>query len=191
VPAIGQKVFCVGWQKTGTKSLGLALSFLGYKVATWSPDLFYRWHEGKLEQLIERARGAQAFDDFPWLLAYREFDHAFPDAKFILTTRDSDARWLASLQKHIARNPRWVGHYLIYGSYDPIADSDRHLAVYRKHNKAVRAYFAGRSEKFLELCFERQDGWAPLCQFLGMAGVPTMPFPHVNSGERPLIARGL
>jgi hypothetical protein len=184
------KVFCVGWQKTGTKSINLALRFLGYRGASWNPELFYRWHEGKAEKLIAASYLADAFDDLPWTLAFRELDAAHPDAKFVLTTRPADA-WLPSLQSHIARSPRWVGHYLIYGSYDPVADADRHLAVYLAHNEAVRDYFRNRPGKLLELSIGQGDEWARLCGFLGRREVPQIPFPHVNSKAQPLVPLGL
>ncbi|CAK9017286.1 unnamed protein product [Durusdinium trenchii] len=46
---------------------------------------------------------------------------------------------------------------------------------YEKHNAYVRAKVP--KEKLLE--FSVQDGWEPLCQFLGVP-VPSMAFPHVN-----------
>ncbi len=184
-------MFCVGWQKTGTKSLGRALQWLGFSVASFRAELTYRWHEGRYEKLVGAASRDNAFEDFPWALAFRELDRAFPDAKFILTTRRTDAVWLDSYQRHVERIPRWVGHYLIYGSYDPVADAERHVSIYRQHNEDVRRHFSGRPGKLLEMRFEQQDGWAPLCSFLGRRDVPAVPFPHLNTRERPLVPRAV
>lgn len=180
------KILCVGWQKTGTKSIGAALRAYGHKTQTWNPDLLYRWHEGKIQRLVNAFAKADAFDDFPWMLVYREFDEAYPDAKFILTVRESDEVWLKSLQDHIARSPRSLTHYLVYGSYDPIGDAERHVARYREHNEAVRRYFAKRPGKLLEMCLERGDGWKELCAFLGKSDVPPIPFPRLNTRAHPL-----
>ena len=184
------KIFCIGWQKTGTKSLGSALRSLGYTTGSWNPELLYRWHEGKLHRLVSATKEADAFQDFPWPLAFRELDRAFPDAKFLLTVRQSETGWPQSLQDHVARSPRSLGHYLVYGSYDPFADADRHVERYREHNRAVRDHFAGRTGKLLELCFDRGDGWAALCRFLGKPDVPGIPFPRLNTRERPHVLRG-
>ncbi len=178
------RVFGIGWQKTGTKSLRCALTRLGYKVHPWKLGLVARWHEGNIAPILRSAADGEAFDDFPWPLVFRELDRAFPDARFILTTRRDDATWLASAQKHMARR-RWVGHYLIYGSYDAYADPEVFLRRYREHNAAVRAYFADRPGKLLDICFERGEQWTPLCAFLGVAGVPSEPFPHQNTAAAP------
>ena len=178
------KVFGIGWHKTGTKSLNRALMRLGYRPSPWNIDLVMRWHEGHIAQILHQAAQADAFDDFPWPLVFRELDRAFPDARFILTTRRDDATWLASAQKHMARR-RWVGHYLIYGSYDAFADPEPFVRRYREHNAAVREYFADRPGKLLDICFERGEHWKPLCAFLGAAGEPNEPFPHQNTAAAP------
>lgn len=46
-------------------------------------------------------------------------------------------------------------------------------AFFRKHNDAVRALGEGR--RFLE--WQAQEGWAPVCEFLGCAA-PDTPFPR-------------
>ena len=58
------KVFCLGFQKTGTSSLGLALEKLGYKVAGYYQFRDFA-HKGNLswKDLRERALAtAQDFD---------------------------------------------------------------------------------------------------------------------------------
>lgn len=50
------------------------------------------------------------------------------------------------------------------------------MAAYLRHNEAVRARVpAGR---LLE--WQPGDGWAPICQALGVSE-PADPFPHVNT----------
>ena len=106
-------------------------------------------------------------------------DELFPDARFILTHRD-EKRWLMSLQNHMTRVGRLVIHYLIYGSYDAVGDADLHLRRYRRHNELVRRHFELRPEKLLQIDLEAGQGWPELCAFLGVAKVPTEPFPHAN-----------
>jgi hypothetical protein len=47
----------------------------------------------------------------------------------------------------------------------------------------VRAYFAGRPDDLLEVCWEAGDGWKELASFLGQP-VPALPFPHLNKARR-------
>jgi Sulfotransferase domain len=175
------KIFCIGWPKTGTSTMNEALTRLGYKVSSWSDNLVCRWHEGNFDVILSAAKRKDAFEDLPWPLVYREMDRAFPNARFILTTRASEAVWLESARRHFARyRRRSIARFLIYGTYEPSA---RVLAAkYREHNIGVRNYFAGRPGKLLELCFEHGDGWAPLCRFLGIDQIPEEPFPHANKG---------
>jgi len=184
----GRKVFCIGLNKTGTSSFGAAMRLLDYKVLGWtgfSATLTLRWHEGHFGGEAKRAIAAHdAFEDLPWGLWYREIDELVPDALFVLTERATPAIWLDSIQRHIARGSAWVGHYLVYGSYDPVGDSDKYLARYIAHAAEVEAYFANRPGKLLTVSWDRGDGWTELCRFLGHPSVPEQPFPHINQAPQ-------
>lgn len=52
--------------------------------------------------------------------------------------------------------------------------------VYREHCAMVRGLMVGKEERYLE--WTVQDGWDPLCKFLGK-DVPSEPFPRVNDGN--------
>lgn len=177
------KIFCIGMNKTGTTSIGHALGMLGYARSGWtgqSAQFTLRWHEGQVSpKMIEVMARHDVFEDIPWPLYFRELDKMCPNAKFVLTLRRDEAAWLSSIQRHIARRGDWVGHFLIYGSYDPVADAEKYLETYRAHNAAVRAHFADRPDKLLEVSFDTGDGWDKICGFLGLP-VPDKPFPHAN-----------
>ncbi len=179
------KVFVIGMQKTGTTSMGEALARLGYRngggfrinhprgVQIDEPIT----REKVWEIARQRAALADAFEDNPWPMFYREVDAAFPGSKFILTERAS-AEWLKSVVRHFADNP---GPYanLIYGVDQPRGNETRYLEVYQKHNADVRAYFAKRPRDLLVLDLEGGHGWPELCGFLGRS-IPSTPFPHMN-----------
>jgi len=120
--ALAQKIFGIGFQKTGTSSLNRALALLGYnavggirinhpKGIAIPPPLT---KEKVLPIALARADEADAFSDNPWPLLYRELDAAFASAKFILTYRDPD-RWLASMVRHFGDTPSDVMQW-IYGA---------------------------------------------------------------------------
>jgi len=183
-PALKRKVFGIGLNKTGTKSLGAALSALGYRVCSWDwrgAEFTMQWHEKRFTRDMGRVLEAyDAFEDLPWPLLFEQLDQREPDALFVLTVRESPERWLSSIQRHIAREPTWVGHYLIYGSYDPGTDAELYLSMYRRHVERVTAHFADRPGKLLVLCMDRGEGWAELAHFVGARRVPTRPFPHLG-----------
>lgn len=51
--------------------------------------------------------------------------------------------------------------------------------VYKRHYEEVREVLKDQPERLLE--FRLDDGWGPLCRFLGKP-VPDVPFPKVNEG---------
>lgn len=184
------KIFGIGFQKTGTSSLNQALRLLGYNavggfrinhpkgVTIPSPVT----HEKVLAVALERAARADAFNDNPWPILFRELDAACPDAKFILTLRAPD-RWIASVVRHFGDNPGEMARW-IYGVDQPKGNEARYLEVYAAHNAAVRAHFATRPGKLLEIDFSQGADWAELCAFLGRP-IPALPFPHDNpAGKR-------
>ncbi|GAB1193739.1 hypothetical protein APSETT444_002967 [Aspergillus pseudonomiae] len=59
-------------------------------------------------------------------------------------------------------------------------DTSRLPIGFTAHYDQVHAAARARGRKVLE--FKAQDGWGPLCQFLGREA-PNEPFPHVNEGD--------
>lgn len=177
------KVFCVGFQKTGTTSLRDGLGKMGYKVASvYAGDFpIERLRACYVEMGVELARQYDAVQDMPWPLIYRELDVAFPGSKFILTERNPD-RWFKSILGHFGEgiSPR---QQLTYGDdYGTPAGNEAHYrAVYLAHNAAVKAYFANRPGDLLVMDLEKGHGWNELAPFLGLRNTPTGPFVHSNS----------
>jgi hypothetical protein len=147
--------------------------------------------------------GYRATVDWPGAFFWRELTAAHPEAKVILTVRDPE-RWYDSARTTIyaatqgrsatpaarllygllARaNPR-AGHGFrtvqetvwdgtMEGKFE---DRDAAIRIFQEHNSEVIA--AIPPEQLL--IFDVNEGWQPLCAFLGVP-VPTgEPFPHVN-----------
>jgi len=149
-------------------------------------EAFALWRLGEVQAVLEMMEHADSFEDWPWPFLYREASERFPDARFVLTTRRDEATWLESLALHVERHGRTSFNYrrYIYGVDDPRAEPQRFLEVYRAHNAAVRAYFAERPGRLLEIRWEDGLGWEPLCRFLGQP-VPDVPLPHLNRRRTP------
>lgn len=179
------KVFGVGWAKTGTTSLGRSLELLGLTHQGQDLSLMADVMRGDLERVFEAASRSQAFEDWPWIMLFRELDARFPGSRFVLTTRDPQ-RWIASYRGMLqAQGPAPAElaaiRAFLFG-VDPERATDAELiARVRRHEDEVRAHFGDRPGDLLVVDWERGDGWAELCGFLGMpAPAPPIPFPHLN-----------
>ena len=179
------KVFCIGFQKTGTSSMRDALQQLGYRVVgvfgrdTPLDDL----RAGFVETGLAIARDYDAVEDMPWPLMFRELDAAFPGSRFILTLRETD-KWYKSIAGHFGDNPYHI-QQLTYGddAPAPVGHEARYREVYDAHNKDVIEYFRDRPGDLLVMELERGDGWQKLGQFLGEA-VPEGSFVQTNSSRQ-------
>ncbi|KAL0933490.1 uncharacterized protein CTRU02_212453 [Colletotrichum truncatum] len=144
--------------------------------------------------------------DIPaWLL--RDLVAAYPEAKFILTERSSEA-WRASIKKtfqpfgEFLASPaiRLVGFvdgytyymsrlsesfcYVLYGGYmgpDKEKGLREAVKVYENHNKTAKEIIP--PEKLLVIRLEDGLGWEQICSFLGHE-VPDVPYPRVNEAEQ-------
>jgi len=174
-----RKVFGIGFHKTGTSSLGVALNALGYRVcgalAVDDPDIATK----AAGLAIATARDYDAAQDNPWPIVYRDLDAAFPGSRFVLTIRDTDV-WITSMTRHFADVDTEMRKW-IYGVGHPAGHEAAYKRRYERHNREVLAYFAKRPADLLVLDFAAGDGWEQLCGFLGHA-VPADPFPHANPG---------
>ena len=179
-----EKVFGLGLSKTGTTTLGACLERLGYDHFSWNQGFAKRVLRGDTEEALEVARRHDSFDDLPWPALFRELDEAFPNARFVLTVRKDESTWFESMLRHAEYKGATEVRERFYGSALPHGDRDGHVAVYRRHNEAVRRHFAGRPGKLVELCWERDPGWKPLCEFLGHP-TPDGPLPHRNARRNP------
>ena len=175
----GHKVFGIGLNKTGTKTLGEALTHLGYRHQTFDGRLMRAFARGDLAPILDTARAYDSFEDWPWPLVYPTLARRFPDARFVLTLRASPETWYASLCRHADRHGPSPWRKIAYGYADPATDQAHHLALYRRHAERVRRFFAAEPWRLMAVCWERGDGWPELCDFLGVE-TPALAFPERN-----------
>jgi hypothetical protein len=69
---------------------------------------------------------------------------------------------------------RIIFHY--FGGSIPLCGE----STFEEHNDMVENLCLGNDRDFLK--FELENGWEPLCEFLGK-DVPSMEFPHVNDSD--------
>jgi len=208
------KVIGVGFGRTGTHSLKLALEILGFhkcyhmeELVMHHPEKVHYWEdarEGKKVNWTELFEGYQAAVDFPVNMRYKELMKYYPDAKFILTTRDPES-WYKSFGDTIVRQARpsvgkilsgvvrmiydrkfrlqmkvfrFAGAYLKTMFPNGFDDKPAAIARFNSWNSEVRQTIP--RDQLLE--FHPKDGWGPLCSFLGVE-VPDVPFPQSNTTD--------
>lgn len=148
MPPHRPKVFGIGWAKTGTTSLGECFRLLGLDHQGQDLTLAAEVMRGRVDGAIARAQQRGSFEDWPWILLFRQLDEAFPGSRFILTIRDP-AGWLGSyrsmLEAQGAARPelRELRRFL-YGFDVESAPDSALIDRFRRHNEEVIAHFRGR-----------------------------------------------
>jgi hypothetical protein len=180
------KVFGIGLNKTGTKTLRHYLSQLGFRHRSYDSDNVYEsesfdlWHGGRIDELLDLLEDYDSCEDWPWPMVYRELDERFPEARFVLTVRSSPEVWYRSLCNMAVRiGPLPLFEKSVYGSSMPHGRKEQHLKLYRTHNDAVERYFEGRPNKLFRVCWDDGDGPELLTRFLGMPEARLDPV-HIN-----------
>jgi hypothetical protein len=181
-----QKIFGIGFHKTGTTSLALALKILGYRTNRGLDELRNTWGLKRCVKLLEEKdyelyldfiKDYDATLDNPWYLLFRELDERFPNSKFILTYRNPE-QWIKSCS-HYFEGTKNILHQYIYGNMEIKGNEDLYLKRYVQHIEAVKTYFKNRPNDLLISNWEGGDGWTELCSFLNVP-IIQLPFPHLN-----------
>ena len=199
------KVLGAGFGRTGTLSLKYALEELGFGPCHHMMEVmrdpkqnewFYRISQGDRVEWGEVFADYSSAVDWPSASYYAELMEVFPDAKVILSVRDSDS-WYKSVKDTIfnvvPNIPHWV--QAIFPRSKKIAIlieeivwqgvfngrfNDRQYAidVYEKNTEAVMASVP--SDRLL--IHSAKEGWEPICKFLEVP-VPETEYPWVNDSK--------
>jgi triacylglycerol esterase/lipase EstA (alpha/beta hydrolase family) len=184
-------VFCIGLNKTGTTSIEAGLKQLGYRMGDQltAEMMLADYGSRKFAPLIEYCNTADAFQDAPFSFpfTYVILDHYFPNARFILSVRDSADQWYSSLvnfhSKKFGHGKVPTREDLIEGVYrykgfpwevsrtvfnTPEEDPyNREVLInyYNTHNSNVREYFRMKNN-FLEINISDGFAYKKMCAFL-------------------------
>ncbi|KAH8890237.1 hypothetical protein GQ53DRAFT_824873 [Thozetella sp. PMI_491] len=214
------KVVVLSCSRNGTMGLFTALQTLGYKPYHVAEILKNgRPHMDMATQAIRGARTGQGryskADYDKWLGKYDAiveiacFDLledilcCYPDAKFVLTTREPRA-WMSSMNNTIVAAMKsqqefpnnflqnfdklfnslgqlsntWVDVFFPSGDMN---DEQSAMQKYEAYNKRVRELVP--PEKLLDIRLEDGLGWEQLCPFLGHE-IPDVPYPRINDAAQ-------
>jgi hypothetical protein len=184
------KVFGVGMMKTGTTSLASCLRELGFRHFTYYPKLIRQVQRSEWDYLWDVVERYDSFEDNPWPMIYEQLDERYPDARFILTERRDGETWFASLAEHAKRMGPTAERVIIYGHALPQRHKAEHIEQYEAHNARVRAHFADRPGKLLEVCWETGTTRHDVADFLGVelpASGPAAPWRNRASEQGVMI----
>ncbi len=174
------KVFGIGFHKTGTTSLNVALQQLGYRITGPNGVNDPHIHNNLDKMCHDLVPKYDAFLDNPWPLLYSKLDKSYPDSKFILTMRPVD-QWINSIVNHFGDETTPM-RQMIYGLGSPKGNETIYKERYNQHNKDVLDYFSDRMDDLLILNISEGDGWETLCPFLGKKIIKE-DFPHKNKAQ--------
>jgi hypothetical protein len=185
-----RRAFCLGFARTGTGTLQLALEELGFGPCLHQNDFAMR---PAIEEFFLAATEQKEWDiafersgsGFVAAVYWRELAAAFPDAVLILTERSPD-EWLDSFDDTIGEvfrqskrlAPRGFLRSVVLprmfgGKFDRISVR----AAYETHNDAVRRALGERLVVLNHA--DLAEGWSPLCRALAVPE-PLWPFPRMN-----------
>lgn len=201
------KVIGAGFGRTGTWSLKAALEQIGFGPAFHMVDLlphpdrapmFMAALDGEDVDWNKVFEGYSATVDWPGCTFYDRIAEAYPDAKVLLSVRDPE-KWYESATKTIYAMKEAAERGTLVGGgpgappevlemirrlqwehtfQNNFADKAFAIDVFNRHNAAVQATIP--ADRLL--VHEIQEGWAPICEFLGVP-VPDTEFPHLNDAE--------
>ncbi len=151
------------------------------RVQTWRAAA-----RGDLPDWHQAFAGFAATVDWPGAFFWRELSEFYPNAKILLTVRDSDS-WYKSMENTIlpllrsTTDPDSIGAKLVIeGVFGGNIDDREHVMnVYERNTSEVQAAFT--ADRLLT--FQIGDDWDPLCRFL-RCPVPDDPFPHANRPDQ-------
>jgi hypothetical protein len=188
------KIFCIGFGKTGTTSMEYLLQQFGFTLGNQAVAeiLSEDWTVHKrTDRIIPFCHTADAFQDAPFGYPglFAELDKAFPDSKFLLTVRNSSDEWFESLvrfhTKKFSSDPdrppneedlanalyRFKGFMLRQTKNRGYLEGGLYNPVtykecYQTHNKQVEEYFSQRPNDFLKINVGVKEDFQRLCDFL-------------------------
>ncbi|KAL8951516.1 MAG: hypothetical protein Q9222_002519 [Ikaeria aurantiellina] len=208
------QVIGAGLPRSGTTSLKAALEILGFDPCHHMAECFEKPERSaafakilrdKFEpagrsdnavqtcpELKQLMRGYRAIVDSPGCDVYADLLTAYPDAKIILSVRDSDEQWWTSFTntvgvqctqryawlvypvRFLRKQEELVAAILLRWQSLPGVGGRIGPRVHSAHSKLIRETVP--KERLLE--FNVKMGWSKLCEFLEVP-VPEEPFPNL------------
>lgn len=152
------KVFCIGYNKTGTTALGKSFEMLGLRNTSFNQRIWRElYKKGNLKAVLAYTAKFDSTDDLPWLKTdmIPLLDKTFPGSKFVYLHRD-EVSWKNSFktwsEKTKGRTP----------------DVESEYRGYLVHQEFVQNFFKDwPADRFISLSISEEKGFKKLADFLG------------------------
>jgi len=148
-----------------------------------------------IEKISTLIKDYNFFEDSPYnfLDFYKDIAEKFPQAKFILTTREVES-WYDSFWRW-SRTSIYMGFKNTFPHDVPFAygheivedeEENKEIAAgikmrYEKRNQEIIDFFAGTNRLcVIEMEWDSRKKWETLCAFVGSSKIPDVPWPHAN-----------
>lgn len=199
------KIFCIGYNKTGTSSLSKIMDNNNITTAPQIPfeynleSFFYGNYSTFIKMIKNDYFEYPFFQDVPFSLPnfYKILDKEFEDSKFILTIRDDENEWYDSLIRFYKKlfmnfyNPKNIDGYVYKGivfkvltevyeapKTNPYCEKMLKQS-YLKHIHNVKEYFKGREDDLLILNLKDKELIKKMENFLEIK-LNNKEIPHLN-----------
>jgi sugar O-acyltransferase (sialic acid O-acetyltransferase NeuD family) len=198
------KIFCIGFNKTGTTSLTSFFRDNGYLVAPETPfelelDSYLSGDFKSISNKIQKEyKEYNFFQDVPFSFPelYKHLFEEFPDSKFILSVRDDEEQWHNSLISYHTKlfgnleepakinylKDNWLFSILTQVYKSPPSnpyDFSSLTQTYLKHNQDARKFFKDVPERFLEINIKEENVVEKIEKFIGVT-FEHRNMPHLN-----------
>jgi len=202
------KIFCIGYNKTGTTSLSKIMNNNNIVSAPQTPfeynleSYFYKNYSTFTEMIKNDYYGYTFFQDVPFSLPnfYKILDKEFEGSKFILTIRDDENEWYNSLISYYKKiftnfyNPENIGGYVYRGVIFKLLthaymsprenpyDEKSLKKSYLKHIEEVKEYFKDRKNDLLVINLKDENVISKLEKFIDYKFI-NKEIPHLNKSK--------
>jgi hypothetical protein len=191
------KIFCIGFNKTGTTTLEYTLKQHNFSVEKQSVFSNYAndWAARDFSRIIKSCKKADAFQDFPFSFPHTfiALDMAFPNSKFILTLRDNPEQWYNSIVKFHSKlwadgnvptkqdlqnatryykGRPWQMNRMLFSSpeEDPY-NKEKLIKQYLDHINNVKNYFRHREKDLLIINVSEKNSYKDFCNSLNISPI--------------------
>jgi len=208
------KVFGLGFSKTGTTSLENVYDVLGYNVCRGHWNLKHNdyllslYVNGDYKEIYKMTKYWDAFADGPWGggSLYKKLYEWYPDAKYILTVRDSE-KWYQSIYNMITtydkaestametyHSEKFYGSAYFFRHIFNITELENSkeamINYFEATNKEIISFFEDKNNLLvIDLTKNNsEEKWEKICKYLDKP-IPEIEFPHSNVGKPDLMQK--
>jgi len=188
-----EKIFCIGFNKTGTTSIEKVLEDFNINIGNQRKAelLLDNWNERDFKAIENYVKSASAFQDIPFSLPYTfiALHQKFPNAKFILSIRDDADQWYNSIVNfhsklwsngtdvptvYNLKNAEYCykGYAYNYMKFvyntpdDDLYNKEMLVQTYNNHINTVKDFFRSKSKKLIIINTSIKNDYFRLCDFL-------------------------